>query len=259
LFRQELLISAASTRHRRSRRTIAISKSFECHPASAERRSLPKRGLPVQPALVPFLQLADTICGILIVFAVSKGKASAFESDDSNARSELLSLWKPHIQEKLLRVLHISGLFCGALSIPDQDVLWIIAQDAIAANVTQLTELTQIFSRISSHYLSHDLGGLKCGTTLSDNGTLQLEDLVSIPDLAAGAVAELATALIKQRVFPEKGLITPLPTGMTWKSQLIVSWLARPGMSLRRLIFIMELNQDQPRSRLTNLKLHSLY
>jgi hypothetical protein len=210
-------------------------------------------------ALVPFLRLADTICGILIVVAMSRGKESAFESDYPTSRSELLRLWKPHIQEKLLRVLHISGLFCGALSIPDQDVLWIIDQDAIAANVTQLTELTEIFSRISSHYLGHDLGRLKCGATLSDNGTLQLEDLVSIPDLAAGAVAELATALIKVRVFPRKGVITPLPTGMTWKSQLIASWLAQPGMSLRRLIFIMEVNQDRPGSRLTHLKLQSLY
>jgi hypothetical protein len=185
-------------------------------------------------ALVPFLQLADTICGILIVFAMSKGKASAFESDDPNSRSDLLRHWKPHIQEKLLRVLHISGLFRGALSIPDQEVLWVIDQDAIAANVTQLTELTQIFSRISSNYFSHDLGRLKCGTTLSDDGTLQLEDLVSIPDLAAGAVAELATALTTQQIFPRKGLITPSPTGMTWKSQLMASWLAQPGMTLRR-------------------------
>ncbi|WP_330083553.1 hypothetical protein [Methylocystis iwaonis] len=200
-------------------------------------------------ALVPFLKQADLIEGILVVFAISAGKNSLF--DRSADGEELLRFWKPHVQEKLMRVLHLSALFCSALSVPGQDFLWFVDEDAIAANDALLFELTNIFSRLASNYLFHDLRHLKCGTSKSDNEDLQLEDIISISDLAAGALAEITTQMTVEQLFPRKGIITPLPASLTWKSRLIGSWLANPGLKLQRRIFILELHDRG--SRLSHL------
>lgn len=200
-------------------------------------------------ALIPFLRRAHDLDGMLVVFAISKGKMSLFEP--SEWRDHSLQLWKPHIREKLLRVLHISGLFCGALSMPGQDVLWVVDEDSIAANDAQLIQLTTILSGIFSHYLNHDLRHLKCATTKSDDGSRQLEDFVSIADLAAGGLSELMTKMADDQLLPKKNLITPLPRNLSRKSRTICSWFAHAETKLRRKLFILEINQHKPGSKLT--------
>jgi hypothetical protein len=129
-------------------------------------------------ALVPFLQLADTIDGWLVLFAVPRRGGSLFEPSAGapSAEQALLDIWKPDVQEQLLRILHFSSFLLSGLSAPHQDVLWIIDEDAVAANAGQLTRLTGLFGQISSSYLAHDLGHLRCGTTRLDDGTISLED-----------------------------------------------------------------------------------
>jgi hypothetical protein len=107
-----------------------------------------------------------------------------------------LKRWKPNVQERLLRVLHLSAFLLSGLSVPGQDVLWIIDEDDIAANVTKLTDLTELFARALSSYSSHTLGHIRCGTTATaDDGGLALEDLTAIADLTTGALGELCNVL----------------------------------------------------------------
>ena len=154
-------------------------------------------------ALVPFLQLADEIEGWLVLFAVSKVGGSSFRSADRPDEFEqLLKSWKPSVRERLLRIMHFSAFLLSGLSSPGQDVLWIIDKDEVAANAKQLTQLTQVLARVSSNSIGHDLRHLRCGTTHSDDGSLSLEDLVAICDLGAGALCEVATAIVSQGGFP---------------------------------------------------------
>lgn len=140
-------------------------------------------------ALVPFLRLANEMEGCLFLFAISKTGGSMFSPrQQGDASSDILASWKPRVQERLLRILHLSGFLTAGLSVAGQDLLWIIDKDEIASNVDQLTQLTKVFGQISSHYLEHDLRHIRCGTTGSDDGSLALEDLAAIPNLAAGAL-----------------------------------------------------------------------
>jgi hypothetical protein len=59
---------------------------------------------------------------------------------------QTLAGWKRGVQERLLRVLHLSGFLLSGLSTPGQNVLWVIDEDEIAANVDQLTRLTKLLS-----------------------------------------------------------------------------------------------------------------
>jgi hypothetical protein len=205
-------------------------------------------------ALVPFLQMASRIEGGLVQFAISKVGGSLFAgASEENAGAALLSLWKPAVQERLLRIIHLSSFLLSGFSAPHQDLLWIIDEDDIAANVPQLTQLTEVFSRVFSHYATHGLRHIRCGTTKSDDGTLALEDLTAVADLTTGALGEVCTGFIDQAGFPRPNLVTPLPSGLSWKTRLIASWMGVDGWPLRRHTTVLELEPSSTKVVASNI------
>ena len=210
-------------------------------------------------ALVPFLRMANHIHGCLVTFAISRNSETLFERNEKGGESEkFLSIWKPKVREHVLRIAHLSAYFAAAFSRQGQDLLWFIDEDAAAANDAQLTQLTNVFSRILAHHLSHDLRHIRCGTSRSDNGSLDLEDLLAIPDLVAGATAEISTGFANQDCFPRRGLQLPLPRHLSSKTLLIASWIAESNSSLRRELFLLEPEIGQPGSRLTHCKIEPM-
>jgi len=205
-------------------------------------------------ALVPFLQTASEIDGCLVQFAISKAGGSLFNgASEVDEPSSLLSMWKPRVQERLLRIVHLSAFLVSGLSVPNQDLLWIIDEDDIAANDNQLTQLTKVFGTVFSNYASHGLRHIRCGTTRSDSGSLWLEDLAAIADLATGTLGEVCTGFIDQSRFPRRGLIVPAPTGLTWKARLITSWMAAQDRQLRRHTSVIELAPNSSKTRVTTV------
>ena len=209
-------------------------------------------------ALRPFLRLADHIEGWLVLFAVSKIGGSLFEAVGSKEANELLKEWKPTVRERLLRIMHFSAFLLSGLSSPGQDVIWVIDEDEVAANLRQLTRLTQVLSLVSANSISHDLRHLRCGTTQSDDGSLSLEDLVAVCDLGAGALCEVGTEMINQGRVPQGSVVTPLPNRLSWKSRVIASWLAAENTSLRRFSWLVQLDRASPAMRVTKLRWHSI-
>jgi hypothetical protein len=210
-------------------------------------------------ALIPFLNIANSLRGYLFIFAIPKNKESLFiGADDESARDRrILETWKPTIQEKLLRILHFSSFLLSGLSAPNQDITWIIDEDDVAANPNQLTSLTHLFEGISSHYLNHNMGNLRCGTTKSDDGTLAIEDLAAIPDLAAGAVCEIGNAMGAGWYSATK-IIAPLPSRLSWKGRVLAAWLGNDKSTLRRFTYIIRVNACAPGMGVTALKWHAV-
>jgi hypothetical protein len=244
----------------RNREWLSAQRHFRQNVFTCKRRMSFKgmNDMQRRNALIPFLRMAFGIEGCLILFAISKIGGSLFRGDSSEETNALLSLWKPAVRERLLRIVHLSAFALSGLSVPNQDLLWIIDEDDIAANVAQLTQLTEIFGRIFSNYADHGLRHIRCGTTKSDDGSLVLEDLGAIPDLSAGALSEICTGFINQSRFPIRGLVTPNPTGLTWKSRLINSWMAYDEVPLRRLTSIIELEPSSSRTKFTTLNWHAI-
>ena len=65
---------------------------------------------------------------------------------------------------------------------------------------------------------THNLGRVKLGSTRSDDGSLALEDLAAIPDLAAGAACEVLSLMTRQGLFPVTGIYNRLPLGLSRKT-----------------------------------------
>lgn len=228
----------------RLRRWLSDQRVFRQHVLPSRRRMAFKsmNDHHRRRALIPFLSLSDTIDGWLVTFMVSVRGGSMFNPSMANDEAAaLMSSWRPAVREKLTRVLHFTAFLLSGLSLPEQDVLWVIDQDDIAANDSQLTQLTKLLAKLAGHYLSHDLRHLRCATTRSDDGSLVLEDLASICDLAAGGLCELATSMAIDDRLPVGRIAHALPKGLSWKSQWIATWLAVKGGSLHRHTWMIDL------------------
>ena len=207
-------------------------------------------------ALTSFLSMADNIDGCLVTFAISKNSQKLFREElPSSENDDMLSSWKPKLREHILKIVHLSAYLAAAFSKPNQDFFWLIDEDSAASNDHQVTQLTKVFAHVLSHYLPHNLRHIRCGTSRSDSGSLDLEDLLAIPDLAAGAIAEITTGLLSSDALPKTDQVVPLPDGLSPKSRLIATWLAHLNSTLRRELFLLELDKIQSGSKLTHCKL----
>lgn len=209
-------------------------------------------------ALVPLLDLADLIHGWLIVFAISKAGGSCFAQPEGPEADRILTNWKPIVRERLRRILHLSGFLVSGLADAGQNVLWMIDQDDIAANPIQLNNLTMLLGQVISHSISHNLGHIRCGTAHCDDGSLWLEDTLSLCDLAAGAVCETSTKLTVLPSLHQKHIISPIAPQASWKSRVITSWLASQNSPLKRMTCFIELDDQSPQIVATVLRWRSM-
>lgn len=195
-------------------------------------------------ALDDFLEAADNIHGVSITVLVRKDVKTLFGDgeriDWKNSELAPYIHWPKGTFEKMLRVVHFVSFFVAGFSNPHQNILWISDEDEIAANESRLRELTNIFGNVSSHYLNHDVGHIRCGTTKSDDGSRQLEDLASIPDLVAGMLTETVSEQRKQGLIASAGIAIPPPKGLQSKVIKLLNWFATNRKPLKRLVFLIE-------------------
>lgn len=205
-------------------------------------------------ALPAFLTVADEIQGTLVVVAIDKATGTLFERSPRSDLEVWLEGWKPAVREQVLRIAHLGSYLIAGLSAPHQDVLWIVDQDQVAANDEQLTRLTKVVGTIGQNYLRHDAGHLRCATTRSDDGSLAIEDLAAIADLAAGAFAEYLNAQTRQGTFPVRGVISPEPVGLTAKTRFLCRWLISSPGPLKRLFITLDRPPPQATLRASKIK-----
>jgi hypothetical protein len=193
-------------------------------------------------SLTEFLNLADSLEGLLATLLVPKDMGSFFEDADSAALtgSSMYPSFTRASMPRTLQIVSVVSLFASGLSSAGQDLIWITDEDEIAANEDRLTSLTQIFGNAMSHCLPHDLRHLRCGTTKSDDGSLNLEDLAAIPDLAAGAATDVFSSQQARSGRLPTGVTVPLPHGTRWKTRRIWEWMAFRGRPLSRLMLQLE-------------------
>lgn len=211
-------------------------------------------------ALDEFLDAADRIVGVSITVLVRKDVKTLFGDGERIdwQKPELAPYkhWPKGTFEKMLRVVHFVSFFVAGFSKLGQNILWITDEDEIAANESRLRELTNIFGNVSSHYLNHNVGHIRCGTTKSDNGSRQLEDLASIPDLVAGALTEMVGEQRKQGLLVGAGIAAPIPQGLQSKVIKLMNWFATNRQPLKRLVFAIELVPNSKQLDIKHLKYH---
>lgn len=95
------------------------------------------------------------------------------------------------------------------------------------------------------------------GTAKSDDGTLRLEDLLALPDVAADAVSEVLESYGKARLTIPPALVVPMAQSVTGKSRYILSWLAHASSRLRKLNYAFEPSGSSKGLVIRRLRFHA--
>ncbi len=207
-------------------------------------------------ALPAFLEAANVIPGLAVSVLVDRDIRTLFEDADEFSEKApqfgLHAAWRRSTIEKLLRVSGVVSLFLAGLSASGQNVLWLTDEDEIAANPTRLREFVNLFGAVSSHFMPHPMRHLRIGTSACDNGTRNVEDLIAVCDLMAGALQD-AIALL------------PIPTGEFWlppprvateKAELVMNWFSDNRRNLRRAVFVIDTSPQTRKLRISALRFH---
>lgn len=186
----------------------------------------------VRMAVLPeFLDAANRINGLAVTLLIHRSIKSMFGfPDGENAATALAKEgygdWKPEVAEKLLRIVNFQGLFSAALTKPEHRYLWITDRDAITETPDKLARLGRIFGRVIDHYCPWKFREFGYGTKLLDDKTHPVNDLLSIPDLIAGAALEFNDSREALGTGAEQ---------IQEKSDIILRWAADDASPLRRL------------------------
>ncbi|MEX0693219.1 MAG: hypothetical protein WD075_02125 [Rhodospirillales bacterium] len=169
-------------------------------------------------ALIPLLATYNQISGCLISISVSN--AVMFRQE--GAVSEKIETWKPKIRGRLLDISDFCAYLIKKCFNKEERIFWITDLDDIAQNHRQVEALELILTDSLT-----DLGvsepTIHVHTSESDDPeNRRIEDVLSVCDLVAGAMSEVVsvTPIPKIDMFVDHG-----PSGLSWKSNLISSWL----------------------------------
>lgn len=196
-------------------------------------------------ALIPFLDAADEIAGINVTLAIQKKIKFLYSNMEAKDLLEkhlhTTGKWKNYGFERVVRVSHLVSFLIAGLSFPNQNVYWVSDEDNLFANDAKSKDMAKILSGFSGVYVKHTLSELGIGTTKIDEEDRGIEDFTSIPDLMAGAVAEITTNLSKAYGggIPE-GLASSLPEKLRPKTDLLCRWLGDNTQRLKRTVIVIE-------------------
>ncbi len=158
---------------------------------------------PRSRALPEFLRLVDNfIHGAVVTIAIDKQIDTVFGVSKRETyplmEKQLADLgfgkWRGAAAEKVLRVCHSIAIFAALTTRENQRLLWYCDNDVINENARdrQFEDTQNIFVRALGMYCKHKFDLVGFGKSF--DGKSHLDDLLSIPDFAAGVVQDLLQA-----------------------------------------------------------------
>jgi hypothetical protein len=158
---------------------------------------------PRSRALPEFLRLVDNfIHGAVITIAIDKqidtvfgvSKRETYPIIEEQLAAMGLGKWKGAAGEKVLRVCHSIAIFVALTTRENQRLLWYCDKDSINENARDrgFVDTQKIFLRTLGMYCKHQFDLVGFGKSFDDKS--HLDDLLSIPDFAAGVVQDLLQA-----------------------------------------------------------------
>jgi hypothetical protein len=196
-----------------------------------------------QRALVPFLQSADSICGHLVALVVTKQLANlswrGVYDETAPKRLGLRGVWKKSSFEAMFRSAQMFALMLNVWSRPWMDVTWISDQDEIVANDDRLDDAQQLAARLSTQLVPHHLGVFSMNSTAIDDDSRAFEDLVAVPDLAAGMLSEVASGFVSTHPLASEYSIKPA-MHLSQKAEVISDWFWWPHANLKRTCIVID-------------------
>lgn len=187
-------------------------------------------------ALLGFLDAASELNGVLLCVAVEKGLAFP-----STGRTNHRHHWTDDTFNKLLEVCVFGATLVDGLRSKGQNVFWITDDDAIVSTDNACDDAVNLMGHLLQKY-PDEYPTVALGVASKFDDDLKAEDLVAIPDLAAGAFSEALTAIGKDNL-PRSGTgPTETPRFLQTKASLINSWRSDQARPLKHLTLAVRQN-----------------
>lgn len=211
-----------------------------------------------QKALIPFLNIADAFTGLCCAIIVHKDLERMSTSPNSLSLWQRLhgldARWSRPAFEAMARIAHFFCLLISVASSPNQHVTWITDQDEIVANDKRLTDVMNFVAKMSNLYSDHPLGEFAMNSTQVDTGDRAVEDFVAVPDLVAGAFADIVTVWSQQPDWRNGNDLTLSPEAIPAKANVISTWFCSESANLKRCAVLVD-RFDEHRFVVQNLGL----
>lgn len=178
-------------------------------------------------ALPTFLDAASQLNGVLVCVGVEKTY-----SLPQDHLPPLQHDWKPDSLKKLLDICAFGAGLVDGLRSSGQNLHWITDDDAIVSTEKAQGDAMKLFAGRMHTYPKENL---KCGLGIAskfDDDRLA-EDLVAIPDLAAGAFSEMLATTSKSSIPTSGSGLSSERLFLQIKSTLINAWRSQTDMPLK--------------------------
>jgi len=172
-------------------------------------------------ALPSFLEAASQLRGVLICVGVEKTHTLPF-----NHLPPLEHNWKPDSLKKLLEICAFGAAIVDGLRSTGQGMHWITDDDAIVATESAKRDAMKLFGSIAHKYPNEE-PRFRLGIASQFDDDRIAEDLVAIPDLAAGAFSDMLLATGKSNIPTSGSGIGGEQLFLQIKSIFINFWLSQ--------------------------------
>jgi hypothetical protein len=190
-------------------------------------------------ALSKFLDAASLLNGVLVCVAVDK----AHSLRDRGTLRPLQHDWAPDTFEKLLRICVFGGGFVDGLRKEGQTLFWLTDDDAIVATENAQKDAAGLMGGYLHKHPGETLL-VKLGIASQFDDGFRAEDLLAIPDLAAGAFSEGLTELGKSNIPTSERSRTGIDLSLQIKTMLINAWRIDESMPLKHLNLVINVTED---------------
>ncbi len=189
--------------------------------------------------LPDYLAAADELPGFLCTVAVDKRIRSVFAIEQDARRLLVaaldgigLAVRKPDVAEKLLRIVHLTAYLTALLGHDGQNVFWMTDHDQICPTPNQHMQLLEAFARVLLLYQRPGtVFGKMGGATPFTKRSLETDDLLSLPDLAAGVLGDYLS---------KRDVVRPDEIRVKEGADNVLLWLGNAGIGLKKSCFFLQ-------------------
>ena len=198
----------------------------------------------LRAALPEYLSAADTLPGFLCTVAVDKRIKTLFGPQDKSTSKKLVELLeenrlggrKSREVEKLLRIVHMIAFLAALLVADGQKLFWMSDNDAVCANSKLHESMMALFDRVLPIYTRPGVTLPLIGGALPFNPrSIEMNDLLSLPDIVAGSIAQYLSKTDTQK---KEDIVVKVG------AEKVLCFLARDGIGLKKTTFVIRLNAD---------------
>jgi hypothetical protein len=200
----------------------------------------------VRASLSDYLDAANWLPGFLCTVAVDKRISTLFGPLGSpSIPGELVQLLEsvgsggrgPREVEKLLRIVHMTAFLVALLGADGQKIFWMSDHDAICANREQHESMMSVLQKVLPIYgrpgITFPLLG---GAQPFNPRSVEMNDLLSLPDVVAGSIGQYLTKSVTER--KEDIVLKP-------GAEKVFAFLAGDGVGLKKAAIVIRLNDEK--------------